>query len=47
MTQFDTRDAHYDPKAFPTSLRAVSLVLSGALVAVIVFFAASTAAFFA
>jgi hypothetical protein len=45
--QFDVQEAHYDPKAFSPTLRAVSLALSIAVLGIIVFQAATTAAFIA
>jgi len=41
---FDQQPSRYDPNAFPASLRAVSFVLSIAVVGIIVFGAATTAA---
>jgi hypothetical protein len=44
MTPFDPHPAHFDPNAFPPLLRAVSLVLSIAIVGIIVLQTATTAA---
>jgi hypothetical protein len=44
MTPFDPHPTHFDPNAFPPTLRAVSLVLSIAVVGIILFQAATTAA---
>ncbi|HYD71664.1 MAG TPA: hypothetical protein VEF55_00900 [Candidatus Binatia bacterium] len=44
MTPFDPHPAHFDPTAFPPLLRAVSLVLSVAIVGIIVLQTATTAA---
>ena len=44
MTPFDPHPAHFDPNAFPPALRAVSLVLSVAVIGAILFQVATTAA---
>lgn len=44
MTPFDPHPAHFDFNAFPPVLRAVSLVLSIAIVGIIVLQTATTAA---
>ena len=43
MTPFDPHPAHFDPDAFPAPLRALSLVLSLAIVGFIFFQTAATA----
>lgn len=47
MTPFDSHPAHFDPDAFPPALRVVSLVLAIAVIGIIVFQAATTAAIIA
>jgi hypothetical protein len=44
MTPFDPHPAHFDANAFPPALRAVSLVLSLAVIGIILFQAATTSA---
>jgi hypothetical protein len=47
MTPFDPHPAHFDPNAFPPVLRALSVVLSVAVIGIIVFQTVTTVALIA